>query len=74
MGKKTDSTEVAERHRFVSDRELETITGVKRRTWQKHRLFGKGPRFYRIGGSVRYDLAEVMEWIRSNAVGGGQAA
>jgi predicted DNA-binding transcriptional regulator AlpA len=55
---------------FVSERELEQITGINRRTLQKHRLFGKGPRFYRLGGAVRYKLSEVMEWIEANAVGG----
>jgi hypothetical protein len=56
--------------RFVTEADLEEITGVKKRTWQKHRLFGRGPRFYKIGGAVRYNLAEVLEWIESNAVGG----
>jgi hypothetical protein len=56
--------------RFVTEADLEEITGVKKRTWQKHRLFGRGPRFYKIGGAVRYNLAEVLEWIESNGVGG----
>lgn len=54
--------------RFISEAELEAITSVSRRTWQKHRLFGRGPRFYRLCGAVRYDLAEVLEWIELNAV------
>jgi len=58
-----------ERH-FVSDADLETITGVKRRTWQKHRLFNRGPRFYKLHGAVRYDLAEVLAWIDAHAAGG----
>jgi predicted DNA-binding transcriptional regulator AlpA len=59
--------------RFLSDRELQAITGISFRTWQKHRLFGRGPRYYRIGGAVRYDLDEVIEWIKSNS-GGGRVA
>jgi predicted DNA-binding transcriptional regulator AlpA len=54
--------------RFISEVELETLTSVSRRTWQKHRLFGRGPRFYRLGGAIRYKLAEVLEWIEHNAV------
>jgi hypothetical protein len=42
--------------RFVSECELEQITGIPRRTWQKHRLFKRGPRYYKIYGSIRYDL------------------
>ena len=56
--------------RFVSDRDLEELTGVKRRTWQKYRLFDRGPRFYRIHGVVRYDLSEVLKWIEAHAGGG----
>jgi predicted DNA-binding transcriptional regulator AlpA len=56
--------------RFINEAELETLTGISRRTWQKHRLFGRGPRFYRLCGAVRYDLAEALEWIKGNAAGG----
>ena len=59
--------------RFVTEADLETMTGVSKRTWQKHRLFGHGPKWYKLRGAVRYDLAEVLEWIRSNAAGGGGA-
>jgi predicted DNA-binding transcriptional regulator AlpA len=58
--------------RFITETELENLTGVSKRTWQKHRLFGRGPRFYRLCGAVRYDLAEVLEWIEGNAVGIGE--
>jgi hypothetical protein len=54
--------------RFVSERELEQVTGIPRRTWQKHRLSKRGPRYYKIYGSVRYDLDEVIDWIRALAV------
>ncbi len=53
--------------RFISDGELETLTGIKRGTWQKKRARGEGPRFYRIGGSIRYDLAEVLRWIEAGS-------
>jgi predicted DNA-binding transcriptional regulator AlpA len=55
--------------RFVSECELEQITGIPRRTWQKHRLFKRGPRYYKIYGSIRYDLEEVVAWIKATAVG-----
>jgi hypothetical protein len=58
--------------RFVSELELEQLTGIPRRTWQKHRLFNRQPKFYRLHGLVRYDLNEVMDWIRSNGAGGGE--
>jgi hypothetical protein len=59
--------------RFVTESDLEEITGVKKRTWQKHRLFGRGPRWYKLHGAVRYNLTEVLLWIESNAAGGETA-
>jgi len=60
--------------RFVSEAELEQVTGISRRTWQKHRLLGRGPRFYKIHGAIRYDLEEVLGWIKALAVVGADAA
>jgi hypothetical protein len=59
--------------RFVSDVDLEQITGISHRTWQKHRLLNRGPRYYKIHGAVRYDLEEVLVWIRNLAVDGTTA-
>jgi predicted DNA-binding transcriptional regulator AlpA len=53
---------------FVSEIELEQLTDISRRTWQKHRLLGTGPKYYKIGGAVRYALDEVMEYIQASAV------
>jgi predicted DNA-binding transcriptional regulator AlpA len=73
MRRKTDTTPQIKRQ-FLSETELEQLTGVARRTWQKHRLFNVGPRWYKLQGAVRYDLAEVLDWIKRNAGGGGEAA
>ena len=54
--------------RFVSELELEQVTGISRRTWQKQRLLNRGPRYYKIHRSIRYDLEEVVTWIKSMAV------
>jgi predicted DNA-binding transcriptional regulator AlpA len=59
--------------RFVSEMELEQLTGISRRTWQKHRLFNRGPRYYKIYGSIRYDVDEVVAWIQGLAVTVGPA-
>jgi hypothetical protein len=65
----TSAQQTALGRRFVSDVELDHITGISHRTWKKHRLFSRGPRYYKIHGAVRYDLEEVLAWIRSQAVG-----
>lgn len=56
------------RRRFVSETELERVTGISRRTWQKHRLTNTGPKYYKIHKSIRYELDEVLEWIRAFSV------
>jgi len=54
--------------RFGSEIMVEQITGRKRRTLQKDRLFGKGFPFYRICGQILYDLDEVEAQIRAGRV------
>jgi predicted DNA-binding transcriptional regulator AlpA len=60
--------------RFVSERDLAAFTGIKASTWQKHRLYGRGPKFYKLHGTIRYNLEEVLAWIESNAHGVGVPA
>jgi hypothetical protein len=69
---RTASASFQPQRRFVSERELEQVTGIPRRTWQKHRLFNRGPRYYKIYGSIRYDLEEVVGWIKAMAVGSSE--
>lgn len=54
--------------RFVTDLELEKITGMSRKFWQKLRnevdaSTGQAPPYYKIGRACRYKLSEVLEWI-----------
>jgi len=60
--------------RFLTEDELAELTGIAVRTLQKWRVFGRGPRFKKIGGtSVRYDRADVEEFLRLAPTGGGKA-
>jgi hypothetical protein len=60
--------------RFVSEIELEQVTGISRRTWQKNRLHQRGLRYYKIHGSIRYELEEVVAWIKTQGVPEGCSA
>ena len=66
------------KRRFGSETDVEAVTGIKKRTLQKHRLFGRGFPFYRASGRILYDLDEIDAIIRSSRVaatgGGGVAA
>jgi len=65
------SAEISAERRFVSERELAPIVGRQVRTLQKDRLLGNGPfPFYRVAGSIRYDLAECLEIVRKTRAGG----
>jgi hypothetical protein len=54
------------KRRFGSERDVFVITGISPRTLQKDRLLGKD-RFpwYKVGGKVLYDLAEIEQKIRA---------
>ena len=51
--------------RLINEKELAEYSGFKVQTLQKWRLFGKGPIFFKIGASVRYDLSDVERWLES---------
>ena len=66
--KKTSDQAAAKPPRqFVSEQYLEQMTEVSVKSWQQFRFHGRGPRYYKIGGAVRYDLQEVLDWIEANA-------
>jgi hypothetical protein len=56
--------------RYGSERDVYALTGIPPRTLQKHRLFGKGFPWYRVGGRVMYDLAEVEACIQAGRIAG----
>ena len=55
-------------HEFGNEADVERITGRKRSTLRKDRLFGRGFPFYRFNGQVLYDLEEVRSMVRARAV------
>ena len=56
---------------FGNESDVERITGRRKKTLQKDRLFGTGFPFYRVGRSVLYDLNEVRRIIRAARVNAG---
>jgi hypothetical protein len=57
--------------RFGTDLDVEALTGISHQTLRKDRLIGR-IRFpwYKVGGRVLYDLAEVEAIIRRTVRGG----
>lgn len=52
---------------FLSEGELEALGIRKKRTLQKDRLSGKGPRYYKIGGAIRYRRSDIETWLEACA-------
>jgi predicted DNA-binding transcriptional regulator AlpA len=48
--------------------ELAVLIGKNERTLANWRCARSGPRFVKLGNSVRYLVAEVEEWIKSRRV------
>jgi hypothetical protein len=72
IGRKPETPRVT--RRFGSEADVETLTGLSRRTLQKDRLLSR-KRFpwYKAGRKILYDLAEVEAIIRASASGGDAA-
>ena len=53
---------------LINEKQLAEITSIPISTWQRRRCVGgAGPRWFKLGGAVRYDLQEVMAWIEGCA-------
>ena len=56
--------------RLLSRRDVEERFGISKRFLEKVASSGEGPKFVRIGRSVRYSVKEVRAWIEQNTVQG----
>lgn len=50
---------------FLTEKQFCQITGQKVATARSNRIKGKGCGFYKIGGSIRYKLSEVVEYLEN---------
>ena len=57
--------------RYVTERQVEEIFGLKSATLRRWRREGQGPAFRRIGRRlIRYEIAEVAAWMGTMPQGG----
>lgn len=52
-------------HRLIKEREAAHILNLKVSTLRRWRWAGRGPRFLKLGGAVRYDPADLSTYIQS---------
>jgi predicted DNA-binding transcriptional regulator AlpA len=48
--------------RFLRTPEAARFLGLSGRTLEKHRTYGTGPRYSKLGGRVVYRLDDLQEW------------
>ncbi|EGO93788.1 AlpA family transcriptional regulator [Acidiphilium sp. PM] len=53
--------------RYLRTPEAARFLGLSGRTLEKHRSFGSGPAYRKIGGRVVYRLADLQAWAEAGA-------
>lgn len=62
------------KRRYLNDREVEAIYGLRRRELQRMRLRNQGPPFRRFSHKVvMYEVSALERWIESLPLGGEEA-
>ncbi len=51
--------------RYITETQLEQLTQRNKKSWQRDRITGNGPKFIRAGGKILYDLRDVEEWLEA---------
>lgn len=64
----TERGQMSETTRALPEREVAELLGLSVATLRAWRHRGKGPRFLRLGRSVRYLPADVADFVRASAV------
>ena len=64
----TERGQMSETTRALTEREVADLLGLSVATLRAWRHRGKGPRFLRLGRSVRYLPADVADFVRASAV------
>ena len=58
-----NSTEIPE---LLTQKNVAQILCVSGKLMERWRCYGGGPRYRKIGGSIRYELSDVLEFIESH--------
>ncbi|KXV73647.1 transcriptional regulator [Acetobacter malorum] len=53
--------------RLMRVREAARFLGISLRTLEKHRTYGTGPLYRKVGGRVLYSVEDMMEWTAGGA-------
>nr|WP_081775388.1 helix-turn-helix domain-containing protein [Acetobacter persici] len=53
--------------RYLRTPDASRFVGLSIRTLEKHRIYGTGPRYSKLGGRVVYRVDELQAWVESGA-------
>ena len=53
------------RPRYLDTVEAAAMVGLSPRTLEYYRSVGRGPAYFKLGGRVRYSVAEIERWVRA---------
>jgi predicted DNA-binding transcriptional regulator AlpA len=56
--------------RLMNERAVAAVLNVSVATIRRWRLLGQGPKFRKIGASVRYRSGDITAWVESRPTGG----
>ncbi len=62
----TDYLRHAHPETLLTTQQAAWLLRVSRKTLERMRVEGRGPRFVKIGRSVRYRQSDLLTWIRAN--------
>ena len=54
-------------HRYLRTPEAARFVGISIRTLEKHRIYGTGPRYSKLGGRVVYRVEDLQAWVDRGA-------
>ncbi len=60
-----DSCNTVALPKFLNQKQVADILGVSTKLMERMRWRGGGPLYRKIGGNVRYELADVLAWVDS---------
>ncbi len=52
-------------HRYLRTPEAARMVGLSSRTLEKHRTYGTGPQYYKLGGRVVYAVEDLQAWTKT---------
>ena len=54
--------------RYLRTKEAAQFLSLSARTLEKHRTYGTGPAYHKLGGRVVYSIEDLEAWVRRGSV------